>query len=66
MTRTKIGDRIRINFYLDSQVFEALKKIAALKNSTYSEMIRRACYELVVREGMQAIESQKIISGMKP
>ncbi len=61
MTRTKVGERQRINFYFDSQVFEAMKKLAALKNVTYSELIRNACREYVLREGPKAINDAAII-----
>jgi hypothetical protein len=61
MTRTRVGDRVRINFYFDEQVFEAMKKLAALKNVTYSELIRTACREYVVREGTAAIAAGKVI-----
>lgn len=65
MTRTKIGDRVRINFYFDAQVFDAMKKIALLKNVTYSEGIRTACREYVVREGQKAIDSGQIIKDVR-
>jgi hypothetical protein len=65
MTRTRVGDRVRINFYFDEQVFEAMKKLAALKNVTYSELIRAACREYVVREGAAAIEAGKIIRDVR-
>lgn len=61
MTRTRIGDRERINFYFDKNLLEALKKLAALKNTTYSELIRIGMREYVVREGKLAIESGQII-----
>lgn len=54
MVRTAVGSRVRINFYFDEQVFEALRTIAALKNVTYSELIRTACHEYVVREANKA------------
>lgn len=61
MTRTRVGDRERINFYFDKQVLEALKKLATLKNTTYSELIRVAAREYVVREGTKAIADGSII-----
>ena len=62
MTRTRVGDRERINFYFDKQVLEALKKLAALKNTSYSELIRVAAREYVLREGKQAIEDGTLIN----
>ena len=65
MTRTRIGDRERINFYFDKNLLEALKKLAALKNTTYSELIRIGMREYVVREGTKAIESGQIIKEVR-
>ena len=61
MARTSVGDRERINFYFDKTLLEALKKLAALKNTTYSELIRVAVREYVVREGQKAIADGTII-----
>ncbi len=65
MTRTKVGNRERINFYFDEQVLEALKKLAALKNTTYSELIRVAAHQYVVREGQKAITEGQIIKDVR-
>lgn len=62
MVRTAVGSRVRINFYFDEQVFEALRKIAVLKNVTYSELIRTACHEYVVREAIKAQTDKAIIN----
>lgn len=61
MSRTPVGKRERINFYFDEQILEAMKKLALLNNTTYSELIRIACREYVVREGQKAIDSGAII-----
>lgn len=50
MTRTDVGERVRVNFYFDTTVFEGLKTLARLKNTTYSELIRVACREYIARE----------------
>lgn len=65
MTRTRVGDRERINFYFDKHVLEALKKLATLKNTTYSELIRVAAREYVVREGAKAIADGTIIKEVR-
>lgn len=65
MTRTRVGDRIRVNFYFDQQVLDALRKLAELRNITYSELIRTACAEYVVRELPRAAEARKIIVNKK-
>jgi hypothetical protein len=62
MTRPRIGDRLRINFYFDAQIFEAMQKIAALQNTTYSELIRVACREYVIREAPGVMRGASAIS----
>jgi len=64
MVRTHIGKRERINFYFDEQVLLGLKKIAELKNTTYSELIRTACLEYVLREGAKAIADREVVQGI--
>lgn len=65
MTRTRIGNRERINFYFDEQILEALKNLAIMKNTSYSELIRVACREYVVREGQKAINDGSIITEVR-
>ena len=62
MTRPRIGDRLRINFYFDAQIFEAMQKIAKLQNTTYSELIRIACREYVIREAPAVMRGATAIS----
>lgn len=54
MVRTDVGERVRVNFYFDTSVFEGLRRLAALKNTTYSELIRVACREYIAREIVKA------------
>lgn len=61
MVRTAVGSRVRINFYFDEQVFEALRRIAVNKNVTYSELIRTACMEYVIREARQSEADRKTV-----
>jgi len=61
MVRTAVGKRARINLYFDEQVLDALRRLAELKNQTYSELIRIACREYVVREGAKAITDGKLL-----
>ena len=65
MTRTRVGQRERINFYFDTNVLDALRKLAELKGSTYSELIRVACREYVVREGTKALEDATTIKQVR-
>lgn len=61
MTRTSIGKRVRVNFYYDEPVFDALKKIAIFKGTTYSELIRVATREYIVREAAKAQAGAQVI-----
>lgn len=40
---------MRVNFYFDTEVFEGMKTLARLTNTTYSELIRVACREYIAR-----------------
>lgn len=60
--RTKVGDRIRINFYFDKQLFDAMRQLATIKNTTYSELIRNASREYIVREGKKAMDEARAVT----
>jgi hypothetical protein len=62
MTRTNVGNRVRCNFYFDEKIFEGLRRVAELKNTTYSELIRVACREYLVREAVKATADSKTIT----
>ena len=59
MTRTAVGTRVRVNFYFDTPMFDAMRRVAALKNTTYSELIRVACREYLVREIESAVKTDQ-------
>jgi hypothetical protein len=63
MTRTNVGQRERINLYMAADWLAGLKKLAALKNTTYSELIRVACREYILREGPKAMVEAQTIKG---
>lgn len=54
MVRSYEGERERVNFYLDTDLLGGMKKLAILKNTTYSELIRQACSEYIARHTAQA------------
>ncbi|HXS14438.1 MAG TPA: CopG family transcriptional regulator [Acidobacteriaceae bacterium] len=54
MVRAYEGNRVRVNFYFDEDVFIGLKRVAALKGMTYSEALRQAAREYVARHTSQA------------
>lgn len=49
MARTPT-DSTRINYYQPNDVLNALKKLAARRGTTYSELIRMATREYALRE----------------
>jgi len=40
--------RERVNFHCDPPVLEALKRLATIRGTTYSELIRLACRQYVL------------------
>lgn len=58
MTRAPAGNT-KINIYFNEQVLEALKKLALVKGTTYSELIREACRSYVLDEGPKLVAGNK-------
>lgn len=54
MVRTS-QDRVKINIYFQARVLEGMRRLADAKGTTYSELIRQACRDYVVKEGGKAI-----------
>ena len=55
------NDLIKLNLYFQPQVLEGLKRVAAAKGTTYSELIRTACREYVVREGGRLVQEATVL-----
>lgn len=61
MVRTPTG-RTRINYHEHPPVLEALKRIATHRGTTYSDLIRAATREFVLRQGgATAVENATIL-----
>ena len=60
MTRVSAGNT-KINIYFNDAVLAALKKLALARGTTYSEMIREACREFVLREGPKVLGEVKAV-----
>ena len=43
-------DSVRVNIYLPSQFLTALKRLAAKQSTSYSELVRTAVKEYLIRE----------------
>lgn len=52
------NDLIKVNLYFQPQVLEAIKRVAHVKGTTYSELIRTACREYALREGGKIVAEQ--------
>jgi predicted DNA binding CopG/RHH family protein len=64
MTRTSVNGRTRLNLYFDERVLEALRRIAAARGTTYSELIRQACREYVLANGGRTVQEVQAITEM--
>lgn len=62
MTRTSTGNE-KINIYFNAQVLDALKKMAIARGTTYSELIREATRQFVLKEAPKILDETKTIKG---
>lgn len=60
MTRHSAGNT-KINIYFNERVLDALRKLAAAKGTTYSELIRSACETYVLKEGPKIVTDTRAI-----
>lgn len=63
MPRDSAGND-KINIYFNAKVLEALKRLARARGTTYSELIRQASMEFVLREGPKIMEEVKAVKEM--
>lgn len=63
MTRGSAGND-KINIYFNAQVLAALKRIALARGTTYSELIREACRDFVLKEGPRVMGEVKAVKEM--
>ena len=63
MVRTA-NDRIKINMYFQNRVLEGMRRIAEAKGTTYSELIREACREYVIREGAKVLQDNLLLKDL--
>ncbi len=49
MARPKT-DNVRINTFMEPKILHALKTLAKRRGTTYSQLIRDACRQFVIRE----------------
>lgn len=60
MTRPSAGNT-KINIYFNERVLDAMRKLAAAKGTTYSELIREACAHYVIKEGPKIVTDTRAI-----
>jgi len=63
MTRASAGND-KINIYFNAKVLAAMKRLALARGTTYSELIREACREFVLREGPKVLSDDKAVKEM--
>lgn len=63
MTRAPAGNA-KINIYFNERVLDALRKLALMRGTTYSELIREACREYVVTKGADILKDSAAIKGL--
>lgn len=59
-------DRVKVNLFLQADVLAALKKMATIRGTTYSDLVREACRRFVVAEAGKLIEDQKQLDALRP
>lgn len=59
-------DRTKVNLFLQSDVLAALKKMATIRGTTYSDLVRDACRRYVVSEGAKLVKEQQQMAAMQP
>lgn len=60
MTRASAGNS-KINIYFNDGVLDALKKLARARGTTYSELIRIASRDYVLKEGPKVLAETKAV-----
>lgn len=63
MTRASAGND-KINIYFNAQVLAALRRLALARGTTYSELIREACRDYVLKEGPKVLGESKTVKEM--
>lgn len=63
MTRAPAGNA-KINIYFNERVLDAMRKLATMKGTTYSQLIRDACHEYVVKKGADILKDSAAIKGL--
>lgn len=63
MTRSTAGNT-KINIYFNAQVLSALKRLALARGTTYSELIREATRDFVLKEGPKVLGELKAVKEM--
>lgn len=66
MTRTPVGDRRHVHLYMDEKIFEGLARVAELRGTTASELIRMACRQYLIRESEKVAAEVAALKRVKP
>lgn len=45
-----MADKVKVNIYMSPQMLEALKRLAAMQDVPYAEVVRAACRTYIVEQ----------------
>lgn len=57
-------DRVKINLYFQNNILDGYKKLAKMRGTTYSELIREACRQYLVSEGGKVLQDTLTIKSL--
>lgn len=60
------SDRQKASYYLPTKLIAAMKRVAELKGTTVSDLVRQACSEFVVKEAPKVLQDNKTITDLGP
>lgn len=60
------SDRVKVSLYIPAKTLAALKRIAELKGTTYSDLIRQASLNIVLTDGRKVLEDQRVVDELQP
>ncbi len=55
---------VKINLFMGTDVLAVLRRMAAMRGCAYSELVREACHQYVLKEGPAMLKQHQAIRGM--
>ena len=57
-----MADKIKVNIYLPPDMLQALKRLAALQDRPYAEVVRVACREYILKHADSVVAERKALN----